>query len=150
MARVGRFRAGFRWATRSAVAACSVLAASIVFAGAPATSCTAPLQPVQRIELLFGRDIGSHGGVGDAAWAKFLAGEVTPRFPDGLTVVDAAGQWRDPATGRIAREPSRLVIIVTADGAPAEEKIAAIIAAYKTRFRQKSVGVVTSAACAAF
>jgi hypothetical protein len=147
---VGRFCAGLRRETRSAVAACSVLAAGVAFADAPAASCTAPLQPMQRIELLFGRNIRSHAGVGDAAWARFLAREITPRFPNGLTVLDAAGQWRDPVTGRIAREPSRLVIIVTAGGAPADEKIGAVVAAYKQRFRQKSVGVVTSTACAAF
>jgi hypothetical protein len=161
MATVGRFRAGFPREMRSTVAACSVVAASVAFADAPVASCTAPLQPMQRIELMFGRDIHGHAGVGDAAWATFLAREITPRFPDGLTVVNAAGQWRDPATGRIAREPSRLVIIVAApppyppphagEGREgADEKIAAIVDAYKKRFRQKSVGVVTSAACAAF
>jgi hypothetical protein len=144
------FRAGFRRQTRSAAAACGVLAASVAFTGTPAASCTAPLQPMQRIELLFGRNIRGHAGVGEAAWTKFLAREITPRFPDGLTVVDAAGQWRDPATGRIAREPSRLVIIMTAGNAPVDDKIAAIAAAYKQRFHQKSVGVVVSAACAAF
>jgi Protein of unknown function (DUF3574) len=144
-----RFRAGFCREKRSAIAACCVLAAS-VFTGTPAASCSAPLQPMQRIELMFGRNVHGRPGVGDAAWAKFLAREITPRFPNGLTVVDAAGQWRDPATGRLAREPSRLVIIVTAGDAPADEKVAAIVAAYKQRFRQKSVGVVTSAACAAF
>jgi Protein of unknown function (DUF3574) len=145
-----RFRAGFCREKRSAIVACSVLAAG-VFASTPAASCSAPLQPMQRIELMFGRNIRGHAGVGDAAWAKFLAREITPRFPDGLTVVDAAGQWLDPTTGRLAHEPSRLVIIVTAGDAPTDdEKIAAIVAAYKQRFRQKSVGVVTSAACAAF
>ncbi len=104
---------------------------------------------MQRIELMLGRNIRGHAGVGSARWAKFLAREITPRFPDGLTVVDTAGQWRDPATARIAREPSRLVIIVTG-GEGADEKIAAIVDAYKKRFRQKSVGVVTSAVCAAF
>jgi hypothetical protein len=146
-----RRRAGFRGGKPSAFSACSLLATSLfVFAGAPAAACTTPLKPMQRIELMFGRNVRGQAGVGDAAWATFLAREITPRFPDGLTVIDAAGQWRDPATGRIAREPSRLVIIVTAGDAPADQKIAAIVTAYKQRFRQKSVGIVTSAACAAF
>ena len=34
--------------------------------------------------------------VDDAAWASFLADTATPRFPNGLTVLDARGQWRDP------------------------------------------------------
>ena len=35
--------------------------------------------------------------------------EITPRFPDGLTVVDSVGQWRDPARGRLVRERGKLV-----------------------------------------
>jgi Protein of unknown function (DUF3574) len=146
---VPRHRAGFRRKSGSAIAACCLVAASVCI-GTPALSCDAPLRSMQRIELMFGRNIRGHLRVGDAAWARFLAREITPRFPDGLTVLDAAGQWRDPAIGRVVREPSKLVIVVTADGAPADDRIAAIVAAYKQRFHQKSVGVVTSPACAAF
>jgi hypothetical protein len=131
------------------VTACSMGVAGIL-ASAPASACSAPLHPMQRIELMFGRNIPGRPGVSGVVWAKFLASEITPRFPDGLTVVDAAGQWRDPASGRLAREPSRLVIIVTGAGAPADDRIAAIVAAYKHHFHQKSVGIVTSAVCAAF
>jgi hypothetical protein len=138
----------------------SIIAAGIAGAGlvcgasalssAPAPSCTAPLQPMQRIELMFGRNVRGHSGPGDRAWTRFLAREVTPRFPDGLTVLEGFGQWRDSASGRLAREPNKLVVIVTAAGAQVDDRIATIVAAYKQRFRQKSVGVVITAACAAF
>jgi Protein of unknown function (DUF3574) len=105
---------------------------------------------MQRIELMFGRNVRGRSGADNAAWTRFLAREITPRFPDGLTVLDAAGQWRDPATGRLTRERSRLVIIVTAAEPPADDRIAGIVSAYKQRFHQKSVGVVTSDVCAAF
>jgi hypothetical protein len=135
---------------RAVIAACTLAAAGALIS-TPAFSCNAPLQPMQRIELMFGRNVHGRPGADNVAWTRFLAREITPRFPDGLTVLDAAGQWRDPATGRIAHEPSRLVIIiVTAGDASPDEKIAAIAAAYKQRFRQKSVGVVTSGVCAAF
>jgi hypothetical protein len=103
---------------------------------------------MQKIELMFGRN--TRGGGGEAAWARFVAREITPRFPDGLTVLDAAGQWRDPAADRPDRERSKLVIIVTAADAPADDRIAAIVDAYKHQFHQKSVGVVATAVCAAF
>jgi hypothetical protein len=130
--------------------ATDALAALLMLAGTPAYSCSPPLQPMQQIELMFGRNVRGRSASGEAAWARFLAREITPRFPDGLTVLDAAGQWRDPASGRLARERSRLVIIVTAADPPADDRIAAIVAAYKQRFHQKSVGVVTSPVCAAF
>ncbi len=131
------------------VVACS-LAAISVFADTPAVACDAPQRPMQQIELMFGRNIAGHLRVGEAAWSRFLAREITPRFPDGLTVVDATGQWRDPVGGRMVREPSKMVIIVTADDAPVRDRIAAIVAAYKQRFHQRSVGVISRSVCAVF
>jgi hypothetical protein len=126
------------------------LVAISAFADTRALACDAPQRPMQQIELMFGRSISGRLRVSEAAWSRFLAREITPRFPDGLTVLDAAGQWQDPVGGRLVREPSKMVIIVTADEAPARERIAAIVAGYKQRFRQRSVGVVSRLVCAAF
>jgi Protein of unknown function (DUF3574) len=134
---------------QGAAAACGLVFAGVLN-GTPAFSCGPPLQPMQRIELMFGRNVHGRPGAGNAAWTRFLAREITPRFPDGLTVIDAAGQWRNPASGRLVRERSRLVIILAAVEPPVDERVAAIVAAYKPRFHQKSVGVVVSAVCAAF
>ena len=97
------------------------------------------------MELMLGR-----GHVSDARWRQFLAREVTPRFPDGLTVYETIGQWRDPRTGAIGRERSRVLRIIVAQGDAVADKIAAVGEAYKRQFRQKSVGVVTREVCAAF
>ena len=61
---------------------------------------TARNSPKQVAELMFGRDIGDQVGVSEAAWTRFVAREMTPRFPDGLTITDAIGQWRDRDNGR--------------------------------------------------
>jgi Protein of unknown function (DUF3574) len=140
---------GFRSGRCFPIVAC-IFAAVSVLASTRAMACDAPQRPMQQIELMFGRNIAGHRRVGEAAWSRFLAREITPRFPDGLTVLDAAGQWRDPVGGRAVREPSKMVIIVTADDAPARERIAAIVTAYKQRFRQRSVGWISHAVCAAF
>lgn len=113
-------------------------------------SCSLPSTAMMRAELLFGRNIGGRLAVSERAFARFVAAEITPRFPAGLTVIDAAGQWRDTATGRIVREKSKLVVLMTGDEPAARERIAAIAQAYKTRFHQQSVGVVTRPVCAAF
>ena len=42
-------------------------------------------------------------------WQRFLADTVTPRFPAGLTVFDARGQWLPPS-GELQREPVKVVI----------------------------------------
>jgi|SRR5215471_11885114 len=139
----------FRGACRYDIVACSLVAIS-VFAGTRAVACDAPFRPMQQIELMFGRNIAGHVGIGRAAWSRFLAREITPRFPDGFTVLDAAGQWRDPVHGELVREPSKMVIVVTTEDAAVRDRIAAIVAAYKVRFRQRSVGVISRPVCAAF
>jgi hypothetical protein len=131
------------------IIACSLAAISL-FANTLAVACDAPQRPMQQIELMFGRNVAGRVRVGEAAWRRFLARQITPRFPDGLTVLAAAGQWRDPGGRGAVREASKMVIIVTADDAAARERIATIVAVYKQQFRQRSVGVIAHSVCAAF
>jgi len=100
--------------------------------------------------MMFGRDIGNRIIVSEGAWERFVAREITPRFPDGLTVTSASGQWRDPASGRIVREPSKLVTIVLPGNEDDEARLDAVVGAYKRQFRQRSVGLVIQPACASF
>jgi hypothetical protein len=117
-------------------------------AAAQGIECRLSQRPMVVADLLFGRNIGGRLGVTEKRWSQFLAAEITPRFPDGLTVVDAAGQWRDAEKKRIVREPSKLVTIIMP--ADAQERLDAIVDAYKRRFRQQSVGVVIRPACVQF
>lgn len=128
----------------------TVLLAQTELSAAQGLSCAAPQKPMIEVELLFGRNIGGRLGVSEARWRAFLAREVTPRFPDGLTVFDALGQWRDARTRALVREPSKIVRIVLPVDAPAREKIDAIASAYKQQFRQDAVGVVMRPACVSF
>jgi hypothetical protein len=101
-------------------------------------------------ELFFGRDIVGRAALNDAEWRAFAAEIVTPNFPDGFTAFDAEGQWRNPATGAVARQPTKVLLVAaprTADLAP---RLSAVMEAYKARFRQQSVGIVTRDSCAAF
>ncbi len=102
------------------------------------------------IDLMFGRNIGDELGVTEQQWSDFVAAEITPRFPKGLSIEDAVGQWRDPDKNTIVREPSKDVTIVVPQSEPVKEKIEAIAGAYKQRFQQQSVGVVMRPACASF
>jgi hypothetical protein len=87
--------------------------------------------------LYFGR-MTPDGLVSDQAWREFLAEVVTPRFPDGLTVWAAEGQWRD-ASLRITREPALVLEIVHARDAASDAALRSIITAYRQRFRQQAV-----------
>jgi Protein of unknown function (DUF3574) len=117
---------------------------------AQALDCRAGQQPTLTAELFFGRNTGQRHAVGDAAWSRFLAAEITPRFPAGLTVVDATGQWRDRKRNTLVRERSKLVLVTLRPGAADQARIDAIVAAYKRRFHQQSVAVLVRPACISF
>jgi hypothetical protein len=119
-------------------------------ADAQTITCTANHNAMMQAELLFGRNIDGRPGVTEKAWARFLADEITPRFPDGLTVYDAAGQYRESPAAKVVRERSKIVMILVEAGDAAMQRIDEIVGAYKKRFRQKSVGVVVKPACVSF
>jgi hypothetical protein len=56
--------------------------------------CRTTAEPLVRLELLFGSERKNTFPISDEEWAAFLAAEVTPRFPDGLTVLTGYCQWR--------------------------------------------------------
>jgi hypothetical protein len=89
--------------------------------------------------------------VSEEEWQTFLAGSVTPRFPDGLTVLDARGQWLDTDEGRLYRESTRLLnVLVPADAS--DDGVSAvryISDTYKEKFEQQAVFYTTLPACAA-
>jgi len=125
-------------------------AAGEAVAQVPAPACYGTQKLRLIAELMFGRDIGDRVGVSERAWKRFVAREITPRFPDGLTIISASGQWRDSASGRIVREPSKLVTIVLPGNKDDQTRLDAVVSAYKRQFRQQSVGLVVQSACASF
>jgi hypothetical protein len=109
--------------------------------------CPPPLKPMLRVELYFGLSSKDRAPVSRHEWARFVAQDLAPRFP-GLTVLDARGVWRDGK--REVREASKLVVVVTQDGAATRGAVAEVTEAYKRRFHQQSVGIVAQPVCAAF
>ncbi|WP_193369275.1 DUF3574 domain-containing protein [Pelagibius marinus] len=112
-------------------------------------SCRAEALPMARVELFFGLQRQDGTLIGEAEWAAFLDQEVTPRFPDGLSVFTARGQWRHD-TGRIARETSKMLVILYQPSAESEAAIEEIRAAYKEGFDQESVMRLDSSSCVSF
>jgi Protein of unknown function (DUF3574) len=119
-------------------------------ANAQLVDCRGGQKPSQVAELMFGRKIGDRIGVSEGEWGRFVDREITPRFPAGLTVFNAAGQWRDKASNKIVREPSKIVQIVLPGDDGEFSRLNEIAEAYKTRFKQQSVGVIVRPACVSF
>ena len=89
------------------------------------------------------------GRVSEADWQSFLATEITPRFPDGLTTWAAAGQWRNGA-GELQKEDSFVLHVVHEDSPKADAAIQEVVSVYKTRFHQEAVLRVRTPACMSF
>lgn len=135
------------------LAGCTAEPAAPVALGASEAPYTCLLPQEKRMlvaELFFGRNAPGRGPVTEAEWAAFAAEVVSREFPDGFTVLDGAGQWRNPQTGAIAREPSKILVVVAERTPELRDRLTRVIDTYRARFRQLSVGIVTRTACAAF
>jgi hypothetical protein len=117
-------------------------------AAAAAERCRPPLEPWDQVELYLGRGLGGDAVVSEEAFQDFLAEVVTPRFPEGLSVVDVAGQFR--VGEEIVREPTKLLILLVPDAAEVAPEVGEIIAAYKERFDQLSVLQAEHPVCVVF
>lgn len=125
----------------------ALVAASLGCAGNTARSAT-PATPVARCEigdtalvrdvLYFGRNRPDGGTVSDTEWQTFLNDVVTPRFPAGLTVMEAAGQWRG-ANGAVERERSAVLTVMHGGDDTARRLVGEVAGEYKQRFRQEAV-----------
>ena len=104
-----------------------------------ATASGVDADPWIRTELFFGTSTPD-GDVSDGEWIAFLDDEITPRFPEGLTVLEGYGQFLN-ARGDIVEEDSIVVVILYPDDALAESSAAIedIRDRYEIEFDQESV-----------
>jgi uncharacterized protein DUF3574 len=101
-----------------------------------------------RTELFFGLNMPG-GVVSQEAFQGFIDRQVTPRFPDGLTVVDGKGQFRG-ASGDLEKEDSKVLILLYPFAKESSQAIEDIRAAYKSAFEQESVLRVDERSCVSF
>jgi len=108
-------------------------------------------------ELYFG--LGEESGessrqqtdhISEAQWREFLDREVTPRFPDGLSVLDAYGQWLFSDTGQLHRLRSKVIVIFHENSAQRRNDIEAIRLAWKQATGHQSVLWATTPADVSF
>lgn len=99
-----------------------------------------------RSELYFG--VGEESGtperpqterIDEAQWRGFLDKEVTPRFPDGLTVFDAYGQWLFRGAPQPNRLATKVLVILHEDTPQRRADIEAIRLAWKQATGHQSV-----------
>jgi hypothetical protein len=99
--------------------------------------------------IYFGRNRPDGGTVSDAEWQSFLDQVITPRFPAGLTVAEATGQWRGQS-GAVERELAMVLTVLHRGDAATGRAVDEITGEYKRRFKQEAVLRERSPACVRF
>ncbi|MEV1083344.1 DUF3574 domain-containing protein [Streptomyces sp. NPDC050211] len=101
-------------------------------------------EPYIETQLFFGTARPDGGpAVTDKQFMAFIDKEVTPGFPNGLTVQSGRGQWKD-MSGTIEKERSYELILLypVTEAGPSDRKIEEIRRDYEKAFGQESVGRV--------
>lgn len=99
--------------------------------------------------LYFGLNRPAGPEITTKEWQQFVDNDVTPRFREGLTVFNASGQWLGN-DGKLARESSKVLMLVHASDAESNRKIEMLRSTYQSRFHQDSVMRVDQKVCVAF
>ena len=133
---------------RAAIVVCLVLVA-VACSETGEPSCPEGTDRFVEYQLFMGRNGPDGEVVDDEAWDTFLTDTVTPRFPDGLTVLDGRGQWRG-SDGLIKKERSKLLVILAQPGDDKMRLIDEVSDEYKRRFSQESVLQVVDDTCVSF
>ena len=107
-------------------------------------------KPMLVTQLFFGRSVPHRGPVTAGEWSRFLREHVTTLFPDGFTVYDGYGQWLNPKTQAISRDPTKVVVIATADTRKCAPRSLSCRRPTERLFHQESVGVLSATECGAF
>lgn len=127
---------------------CVALLGTVASCSALPPSCASGETRALQDTLYFGTGKPAGGVVTDLEWSAFLEAEVTPRFPEGLTVFEADGQWLGE-NGSVVQEQSYVLQLVHAGGTDNDSAVNGIAAAYKQQFGQEAVLRVRTAACMA-
>jgi Protein of unknown function (DUF3574) len=102
-----------------------------------------------RTELVFGMSRSGGPDITEAEFQSFIDDQVTPRFPDGLTVLSGNGQFKD-SRGTIVQEKSKLLILLYPFARATSSKVEEIRREYQGMFQQQSVLRIDEESCVSF
>jgi hypothetical protein len=130
----------------TALLAAAVASACLLGCAAVGAPVCAPGERASIAEVVYFGANKPGGVVSPEEWSDFLRDVVTPKFPAGLSVWQASGQWQG-GDGTLTKESTFVLSLVHAQASSFDASVPAIIAEYKTRFQQEAVLRVKSHVC---
>lgn len=97
-------------------------------------------------KLFMGLSRSGSGAVSKHEWEKFVAENFVSSFPNGFTIVETTGYWRDKNTKATVYENGKQVVILHEATPGNETMINEIAERYRARFDQQSVLISSSRA----
>ncbi|MGG6266838.1 DUF3574 domain-containing protein [Leptolyngbya sp. AN03gr2] len=105
--------------------------------------------PLNRTELLFGLSKPNGSVVTEKEFQRFVDQEITPLFPNGLTVLTAIGQFKD-SNAKVIKEESKVLLLLYPFDGESNRRIEHIREAYRSTFQQQSVLRTDARSCISF
>lgn len=102
-----------------------------------------------RTELFLGLSKPDGSVVPETEFQRFINKVVTPRFPDGFTLLAGTGQFKD-SNGKVTKEGSKLLVLLYPFNSQSKTRIQQIQEAYINTFQQESVLRVDEQSCVSF
>ena len=101
-------------------------------------------------QLYLGMSMPQGTKITESEFAAFLKSDVVSRFPQGFTVFDAKGFWRDAQKQKTIAENSKVIFRLHQASMDEDTRINEIIQSFKRRFAQDSVLRTDKVVCAHF
>jgi len=101
-------------------------------------------------DLYFGRSVSRRGEVSDTEWRDFRDQVITPALPNGYTVLDGQGAWRNPRSGSTISEATKILVVAMPDAPESLAAINGIRSNWQHRFHQYVVGMTVQTGCGSF
>lgn len=91
-----------------------------------------------KTELYFGLS-QNNKTISESEWNSFEKNEISIRLPEGYTIYDADGAWKDKNTGLTLKEKSKVLVVIHHEDQRKSQAIDQIRARYMKQFYQQSV-----------
>ena len=128
-----------------AVAALTLSGCAVAMHRAP--SCPAGQEQLRTAQLFLGRKAPGLA-IKSADLQAFIDKEIGPRFPEGVTVLEGGSRWQG-ADNMLIRDAAKVVMIVLPARGDSGGRLHAVQTAYRARFSQDTMLVVTPPSCVA-